>query len=55
MDPDNNGEERERLAREEREAVDRVREEGEKIRWEAERKAKEDEDIGSNNEEEIEQ
>ena len=51
MDPNNNGEERERLAREAREEVDRAREEGERIRQEVERKAKEDEDRGSNNEE----
>ena len=49
MDPNNNGEEREILSRE---AVDRAREEGEIIRWEAERKAREDEGRGSNNEEE---
>ena len=41
MDPNKNGEERERLARE---AVDREREDGERIRHEAKRKAKEDED-----------
>ena len=52
MDPNNNGEEIERLARE---AVDRARLEGESIRQEDERKAKEDEDGGSNNEEQKEE
>ena len=49
MDPNINGEERQRL---EREAIARTRLEGERIRWEAERKAKEDDDRWSNNEEE---
>ena len=55
MDPNNNGEERERLEREAREVVERAMLEGERIRQEAERKAKEDEDRGSNNEEEKEE
>jgi hypothetical protein len=51
MDPNNNNEElRERLEREAREAVENARLEGEMLRREAERKAKEDEDRGSNNE-----
>ena len=52
MDLNNNGEERERLEREAREAVERARLDGEIIRREVERKSKEDEDRGSNNEEE---
>ena len=38
MNPNNNGKERERLAREAREAIDRSREEGERLRQEDERK-----------------
>ena len=55
MDPNINGEEGERLEREARKAVERARLDGERIRREAERKAKEDEDRGSNNEEEKEE
>ena len=51
MDPNNNNEEiRERLEREAREALENARLEGEMLIREAERKAKEDEDRGSNNE-----
>ena len=52
MDPNNtnNEELRDRLEREAREAVENARIEGEMLRREAERKAKEDEDRGSNNE-----
>ena len=51
MDPNNNEEIRERLEREAREALEKAKLEGEMLRWEVERKAKEDEDRGSNNEE----
>jgi hypothetical protein len=52
MDPNNNNNEelRDRLEREAREEVENARIEGEMLRREAERKAKEDEDRGSNNE-----
>ena len=51
MDPNNNEEIRERLEKEAREVLEKARLEGEMLRREAERKAKEDEDRGSNNEE----
>ena len=52
MDPNNtnNEELRDRLEREAREAVENARIEGEMLTKEAERKAKEDEERGSNNE-----
>ena len=51
MDPNNNEEIRERLEKEAREALEKARIEREMLRREAQRKAKEDENIGSNNEE----
>ena len=51
MDPNNNEEIRERLEKEAREALEKARLEGEMLWREAERKAKEDEDRWSNNEE----